>query len=100
MQWPGLQAEVAGGVGSRQVGDGLVALDSALGRHPDPQRYLKVPDHHQWVGRGVNHIDLLDHPRGLRDAQAVGRHPCRFLIKGRTVHQIGAGPQFEEILVS
>lgn len=41
------------------VGDGLVPLDSALGRHRDPARRLAFPDDHQRVIRGIGHLDLL-----------------------------------------
>lgn len=47
---------------ARLVGDGLVPLDSALGRHPDPQRSLAFEPTRQWVGGGINHLGLLDHP--------------------------------------
>lgn len=44
------------------VGDGLVPLDSALGRGTDPRPSLDVPTSRQWVGRGIGHVDLLGHP--------------------------------------
>lgn len=44
------------------VGDGLVTLDSALGRHRDGTRSLKIPKSRQWVGYGLSHHDLLNHP--------------------------------------
>ena len=43
----------------RLVGDGLVTVDSALGRHPDPDRKLAIPEHRQWVGYGIGHLGLL-----------------------------------------
>ena len=46
----------------RLVGDGLVPLDSALGRHRDATRSLKIPKSRQWVGYGLGHLDLLCHP--------------------------------------
>mgnify|MGYP001489684938 CR=1 FL=1 len=46
----------------RLLGDGLVPLDSALGRHADPARALAFPSERQWVGYGMNHLDLLDRP--------------------------------------
>ena len=42
------------------LGDGLVPLDSALGRHADPGRSLAFAADRQWVGYGMNHLDLLD----------------------------------------
>ncbi|MGA2707289.1 MAG: alpha/beta hydrolase, partial [Steroidobacteraceae bacterium] len=41
------------------LGDGLVPLDSALGRHSDPNRTLNFPEDRQWVAYGVNHLELL-----------------------------------------
>jgi pimeloyl-ACP methyl ester carboxylesterase len=43
----------------RLVGDGLVPLDSALGKHADPARALAFPRKHQWVGHGMGHLELL-----------------------------------------
>ena len=50
------------GVRDQTIGDGLVPLDSALGRHPDPARDLGVPADRQWVARGMSHFDLLRRP--------------------------------------
>ena len=44
------------------LGDGLVPVDSALGRHKDPQRTLAFPKSRQWVGYGLSHFDLLNEP--------------------------------------
>lgn len=44
------------------TGDGLVPLDSALGRHRDPDRTLAFPENHQWVGFETGHKALLGHP--------------------------------------
>jgi len=44
------------------LGDGLVPVDSALGRHKDPQRTLAFPKSRQWVGYGLSHFDLLNDP--------------------------------------
>jgi pimeloyl-ACP methyl ester carboxylesterase len=44
------------------LGDGLVPVDSALGRHRDPQRTLAFPKSRQWVGYGLSHFDLLNEP--------------------------------------
>jgi len=46
----------------RLIGDGLVPLDSALGRHRDSARRLAIQEHRQWVGYGMGHLELLDHP--------------------------------------
>ena len=44
------------------VGDGFVTLDSALGRHKKAELTLMFPETRQWVGRNMNHFDLLSHP--------------------------------------
>ena len=43
-------------------GDGLVPVNSALGRHSKPGMRLEFSDHHEWIGYGMNHWDLLSHP--------------------------------------
>lgn len=52
----------AGHAVGRARGDGLVPLDSALGRHGDPALALQVPDGHRFVLAGANHWDLLNRP--------------------------------------
>ena len=42
------------------LGDGLVPLDSALGRHAYASKGLTFAKTRQWVGYGMNHMDLLD----------------------------------------
>ncbi len=44
----------------RLLGDGLVPVASALGRHADPARRLAFASDRQWIGYGINHLDLLD----------------------------------------
>jgi len=44
------------------VGDGLVPLKSALGQHNNPSMNLSFPETHQWIGRNIKHLDLLNHP--------------------------------------
>lgn len=46
----------------RLIGDGLVTVDSALGRHRDRRRMLAIPRNRQWVGYGMGHRELLHHP--------------------------------------
>jgi pimeloyl-ACP methyl ester carboxylesterase len=41
------------------LGDGLVSVDSALGRHVDPARSLSFPEGHQRIVYGASHLDLL-----------------------------------------
>jgi pimeloyl-ACP methyl ester carboxylesterase len=49
-------------VGKKLVGDGLVPLDSALGRHKDPSLTLAFPKDRQWVGFETGHLQLLGDP--------------------------------------
>jgi pimeloyl-ACP methyl ester carboxylesterase len=42
------------------LGDGLVPLASALGQHENARNSLPFPKTRQWVGYGMNHMDLLD----------------------------------------
>jgi pimeloyl-ACP methyl ester carboxylesterase len=56
-------ATMGGSAWRRQVvGDGLVPLDSALGRHADPARTLAFAPDRQAVVQGVNHLELLNAP--------------------------------------
>lgn len=45
---------------ARLLGDGLVPLASALGKHADPAFALAFPESRQWIGYGMNHLELLD----------------------------------------
>lgn len=40
-------------------GDGLVPLDSALGRHADPARNLGIPESRCWIAGNTGHLALL-----------------------------------------
>jgi len=51
-----------GSLADRLLGDGLVPLDSALGRHDDRRRDLGIPKQRQWIGYGVGHMALLSQP--------------------------------------
>jgi hypothetical protein len=44
------------------AGDGLVPVDSALGRHRDPQLALTFPPDRQAIVWGCGHLDLLSSP--------------------------------------
>jgi hypothetical protein len=48
-----------GALKDRLLGDGLVPVMSALGRHKDPARDLKFPADRQWIARETGHLDLL-----------------------------------------
>ena len=53
---------VAASIGrNHAIGDGLVSVDSALGRHENPGHTLAFAARNQWIGHGLNHWDLLDH---------------------------------------
>lgn len=52
----------ATGLKARLLGDGLVPVDSALGRHTDPARTLAFDADRTWVAEGVGHIELLHQP--------------------------------------
>ena len=41
------------------LGDGLVPLDSALGRHPNAAKALAFPPERQWIARKTTHLDLM-----------------------------------------
>lgn len=54
---------VAASIGrNHAIGDGLVSVGSALGRHRDEQLALGFAKSNQWVGYGLNHRDVLSHP--------------------------------------
>ena len=55
-------AKTPGELSEPLLGDGLVPLHSALGRHTDKNRSLRIPASRRWVGYGMNHLDLLDRP--------------------------------------
>lgn len=44
---------------TRLRSDGLVPVDSALGKHPDRRLALRIPATRRWIAHGVNHLDLL-----------------------------------------
>lgn len=61
----------ADGVGQRFVGDGLVPVDSALGRHRDPARALGFAEARAWIAPGVGHLELMWNAE-IWDRLAVG----------------------------
>lgn len=50
-----------GDLGDRLLGDGLVPIGSALGRHRNLERRLAFTPEQQWLGVGMGHMDLLSH---------------------------------------
>ena len=47
---------------ARLPGDGLVPVDSALGRHRDARFVLDFPPGRQWIAHGTNHLELQTRP--------------------------------------
>lgn len=47
----------------RLIGDGLVPIDSALGRNRNPSRCLEIPEGRQWLGFETGHIEMLGKPQ-------------------------------------
>ena len=43
-------------------GDGIVPVDSALGRHAKPELTLGYSDTQRWISPATGHLDLLHHP--------------------------------------
>jgi pimeloyl-ACP methyl ester carboxylesterase len=54
--------KTAGDLTDKLMGDGIVPLASALGRHANPRRALTFEESRQWVVYGTNHLDLLSAP--------------------------------------
>ncbi len=71
-----VRAAKRGVLSERLVGDGLVPLDSALGRHRDSARTLAIPKHRQWVGYKMGHRELLNHPGLYSQLHAWLRQPA------------------------
>ena len=59
-------AERRGLLADRLVGDGLVPLNSALGRHRDPKRRLRFAPESRWIAYRTGHIELLRRPEVTR----------------------------------
>lgn len=56
----GTSSQTASSVGDQLLGDGLVTVDSALGKHRNSMLTLDFPEQHQWIARNVNHLALLN----------------------------------------
>lgn len=52
----------SGDLNDRLLADGLVQINSALGRHKNADRSLPIPESRRWIGYGMNHMDLLSRP--------------------------------------
>jgi pimeloyl-ACP methyl ester carboxylesterase len=57
------------------IGDGLVPVNSALGKHAHSGRSLRFPKTHQWVGYQMGHLELLHRPEIYRHLRAWLAHP-------------------------
>ena len=51
--------KTAGDLTDKLIGDGIVPLASALGRHGNKRLALTFDESRQWVAHGTNHLDLL-----------------------------------------
>lgn len=60
----------------RLIGDGLVPLDSALGKHRDTSRALAIPKHRQWIGYRMGHRELLNRPEVYRQLSTWLQEPA------------------------
>lgn len=54
-------SKAAGKISDCVIGDGLVVLDSALGRHHDPAHHLGFAASDQAIIRNLGHKDILNH---------------------------------------
>ena len=54
-----IAATKARGASGKLSSDGLVPVDSALGRHAKPELTLGFPETHQWIAYAMGHLDLL-----------------------------------------
>jgi pimeloyl-ACP methyl ester carboxylesterase len=59
----GTTGRKVGSLGARLIGDGIVPLESALGRHANPKLALTFDASREWVAHGANHLDLLSQPQ-------------------------------------
>jgi len=66
-----------GTLADRLIGDGLVPLNSALGRHDDPRRNLVFPEERRRIEYRTNHMGLLSSPE-------VTKQMVRWLTPART----------------
>ena len=60
----------------RLIGDGLVPLDSALGRHGKAPHTLHFPKDRQWIGYGMGHLELLNRPEVYSQLHAWMQEPA------------------------
>ena len=70
-----VRAAKRGLLNERMIGDGLVPVNSALGRHRDSKRTLAIPKNRQWVGYGMSHRELLNRPEAYRQISSWLQEP-------------------------
>ena len=68
------------------LGDYLVSVESALGEHPNPRFYLKVPDAHKAVFYGLNHFEIQYHP-SVAEQVAHWLYPAADEVEEDAVHE-------------
>ena len=68
------------------LGDYLVSVESALGEHPNPRFYLKVPDAHKAVFYGLNHFEIQYHP-SVAEQIAHWLYPAADEVEENNVHE-------------
>ena len=57
----GTTGKKVGDARDKLLGDGLVQVNSALGKHKDADLTLLFPSDNQWLGYSCHHMDLLNH---------------------------------------
>ncbi|MDB5968427.1 MAG: hypothetical protein JWQ90_877 [Hydrocarboniphaga sp.] len=65
----------AGDLNDRLLGDGLVPVASALGDDADSARSLSFDPEWQWIGFGMNHLDLLNRSEAFDALQRALQAP-------------------------
>ena len=60
-----ITAKSSKSLSAHTLGDGLVPLNSALGRHREAARSLAFPPEHQWVAPNIGHLALQTDPAVL-----------------------------------
>jgi len=71
----GTTGQRAGDLNDRLLGDGLVPVASALGIDELSTRSLSFEPEYQWIGYGMNHLDLLNRPEAFDALHRVLQAP-------------------------
>ena len=89
----GTLAKRPDGLRGAYVGDGLVPVASALGRHVERARRLALPPTRQWIAAGVGHLDLLDNAQVYERLRGwITETPVRGLGRMRVRRSRGSRP--------